>query len=71
MQKKLRLKFAYATNGRKIEEYDFIAKQQKTLDEFPTPQELLRRRQEDLAFDDNQMAVLTRTAGKRLVRSIR
>ena len=57
--KKLKLKFAYATNGRKIEEYDFITKHQKTLNEFPTPQELLCRRQKDLAFDDNQMAVLT------------
>ena len=29
--KKMKLKFAYATNGKKIEEYDFITKQQKTI----------------------------------------
>lgn len=33
----MKLSFAYATNGQKIEEYDFITKQQRTIDTFPTP----------------------------------
>ena len=41
--KMLNLPFAYSTNGHKIEEYDFITKKQKTLDKFPSPQELWRR----------------------------
>lgn len=55
---KMRLKFAYSTNGQKIEEYDFITKQQKTIDRFPTPQELLVRNNETLNFDEKQMDVL-------------
>jgi len=35
--------FAYSTNGEKIEEYDFITKKQKTIDKFPSPQELWER----------------------------
>jgi len=35
--------FAYSTNGHGIEEYDFIAKKQTTLDRFPSPQELYKR----------------------------
>ena len=55
---KMELKFAYATNGKQIEEYDFITKQQRTIDKFPTPQELLERRKAELGFDDSQMDVL-------------
>ena len=55
---KMNLKFAYATNGQKIEEYDFITKQQKTIDRFPTPQELLQRVKGHLDFDEKQMEVL-------------
>ena len=36
----LGLKFAYATNGYGIEEYDFITGRQTSLDVFPSPQEL-------------------------------
>ncbi|WP_246167942.1 EcoAI/FtnUII family type I restriction enzme subunit R [Thermosulfurimonas marina] len=39
----LNVPFAYSTNGHKIEEYDFITKQQRTLDKFPSPQELWER----------------------------
>jgi len=39
----LNVPFAYSTNGHKIEEYDFITKKQKTLDKFPSPQELWER----------------------------
>jgi len=35
--------FAYSTNGHKIEEYDFITKKQRTLEKFPSPEELWRR----------------------------
>lgn len=55
---KLRLKFAYSTNGKKIEEYDFITEQQKTIDRFPTPQELHQRQQCNLALTDEQMDIL-------------
>lgn len=35
----LGLKFAYATNGLGIEEYDFITGKQTSLDTFPSPEE--------------------------------
>lgn len=54
----MRLKFAYATNGQKIEEYDFITKQQKTIERFPTPDELLHRIKGHLNFNDEQMGAL-------------
>ena len=54
----MNLKFAYSTNGQKIEEYDFITKQQKTIDKFPTPQELLERVKGHLDFDDEKMNIL-------------
>ncbi len=55
---KLELYFAYATNGKKIEEYDFITKKQTTVDRFPTPQELLTRLKPVLDLDDEQLKVL-------------
>ena len=55
---KMNLKFAYSTNGKKIEEYDFITKQQNTIDKFPTPQELLERVKGHLDFDDAEMKIL-------------
>lgn len=39
----LELKFAYATNGLGIEEFDFITGKQTALDSFPSPDELWRR----------------------------
>ncbi len=39
----LNLYFAYSTNGAKFEEFDFSTNQQKTLDKFPTPEELYAR----------------------------
>ncbi len=39
----LNVPFAYSTNGREIEEYDFITKKQTTLDKFPSPEELWER----------------------------
>ena len=41
--KMLNVPFAYSTNGHKIEEYDFITKKQRTIDKFPSPQELWKR----------------------------
>lgn len=41
--KKLGLLFAYATNGREIEEFDFLTKKQISLNKFPTPKELKTR----------------------------
>ena len=43
----LGLKFAYATNGHGIEEYDFIAGRQTSLDGFPSPDELWQRWRDD------------------------
>jgi type I restriction enzyme R subunit len=39
----LGLKFAYATNGHGIEEYDFITGKQTSLSTFPSPEELWQR----------------------------
>jgi type I restriction enzyme, R subunit len=55
---KMKINFAYATNGLKIEEYDFIKKEQKTIEKFPTPQELLKRLKDHEELDDQQMEVL-------------
>jgi len=35
--------FAYSTNGHKIEEFDFTTNIQRTIEEFPTPEELFKR----------------------------
>ncbi len=37
------VKFAYSTNGHKIEEFDFTNNKQRTVDEFPTPGDLYQR----------------------------
>jgi len=38
--------FAYSTNGKKFEEFDFSTNKQRTLDKFPAPEELYKRWQE-------------------------
>jgi type I restriction enzyme R subunit len=55
---KMKLEFAYSTNGQKIEEYDFITGKQKTIDKFPAPQELLERLKKHNKLDSKQMEVL-------------
>lgn len=40
---KLEILFAYSTNGHGIEEFDFSTKTQRTIDRFPTPEELYSR----------------------------
>lgn len=54
----LGLKFAYATNGKGIIEYDFITKQQKKIESFPSPLQLLTRVKGHLKLDDKQMQQL-------------
>jgi len=44
----LGLAFAYATNGRDIIEFDFFTNSSRTLDRFPTPQELWERWNQNL-----------------------
>jgi len=39
----LGFKFAYATNGREIIEFDYLTGEQRDLDQFPSPQELWAR----------------------------
>ena len=36
-------KFAYSSNGIKIEEFDFTTNKQRTIEEFPTPEEMYQR----------------------------
>ena len=35
--------FAYSTNGHEIEEFDFVINKQKTIERFPSPEELFER----------------------------
>ena len=35
--------FAYSTNGHEIEEFDFVINEQKTIERFPSPEELFER----------------------------
>lgn len=54
------VKFAYATNGIKIEEYDFITKKRTTISRFPTPDELWNRLNlDDKVPDDKKESFLT------------
>lgn len=54
----LNLKFAYATNGKRIIEYDFITQKQTQITQFPTLEELLLRLQKHLSLDDTNMKIL-------------
>ncbi len=58
----LGLKFAYASNGKGIVEHDFITGRERTLAEFPSPDELWRRLRGDLRLRDEQDAVDALTA---------
>lgn len=48
---KLNVLFAYATNGHQIEEFSFLTNQQKTIEDFPSPDELRRRYTEAILSD--------------------
>jgi len=52
----LGLKFAYATNGRGIEEYGLITGRQTSLDAFPSPQELWGRLRGDQGLAEDAEA---------------
>ena len=49
----LGLKFAYATNGHGIVEYDYFTGQERELAAFPTPAELWARLRAGQGFDDD------------------
>ena len=49
----LDLKFAYATNGREIVEFDFLTGLQREMEEFPTPDELWQRIKVQNSIDVN------------------
>lgn len=50
----LGLKFAYATNGRDIIEFDFLTGIERTIGEFPTPAALLARLQVGAGIPDSE-----------------
>jgi type I restriction enzyme R subunit len=50
--KLLGVKFAYATNGREIVEFDFMTGLERFVDRFPTPDELWQRLNDDLKLSD-------------------
>lgn len=52
----LGLKFAYATNGIEIIEFDYLTGQERLLQQFPAPSELWQRLQQeqDITSDDSQ-----------------
>lgn len=52
--KALNVKFAYATNGKEIKEYDDITKQQKTVEKIPCPEDLWNRLNHSLQFSETQ-----------------
>ena len=64
----LDVKFAYATNGIDIIEFDYLTGTEKFIDRFPTPQELLDRLNDTLKLDEAAIETLLTpydlTAGK-------
>lgn len=58
------IKFAYSSNGDGFEEYDFLTGQERqiSMDEFPTPEELLARYKAEInggqGLSDNQVKVM-------------
>jgi len=54
----LNLQFAYSTNGKGIIEYDFITKKQRSVEKFPSPSELLKRLENYLNLDKEQISSL-------------
>lgn len=64
----LGLQFAYATNGKKIIEFDFSNNQVRELEEFPLPEELWTRLRSFQGLDENKAAdyLLTPSAGPQL-----
>ncbi len=54
----LGLKFAYATNGRIILEFDFISGQEQEIPAYPTPTELFARLKQAEGLSDNMLNAL-------------
>jgi type I restriction enzyme R subunit len=54
----LGVKFAYATNGEDIIEFDFLTGVEKFTDRFPTPAELWNRLKGNLKLDDEATGTL-------------
>src|SRR5690349_17405204 len=52
----LGLKFAYATNGRGIVEFDYLSGRERELDAFPTPEELWARLRAGSGLQDETAA---------------
>ncbi len=52
----LGLKFAYATNGHGIVEFDYITGKESEMDSFPSPQELWRRLRFGEGLNDDEIA---------------
>jgi type I restriction enzyme R subunit len=50
----LGLKFAFSTNGHGIVEHDYMTGRQRIIDDFPSPQELMRRLRGDLGITDEK-----------------
>lgn len=60
----LGLKFAYATNGHGIIEFDFLTGLERELDSFPTPDELWHRLQGTEKLPDAILTPSNHTSGK-------
>jgi len=58
----LGLRFAYASNGKGIVEHDFTTGRERTLSEFPSPDELWRRLRGELKLQDDKDATDALTA---------
>jgi type I restriction enzyme R subunit len=52
----LQIKFAYSTNGHGIKEFDYLTNTQKSLERFPSPQELWERLQKTLFSQAKEVA---------------
>jgi type I restriction enzyme, R subunit len=67
----LKLKFAYATNGTVIVEYDYITGQETILERYPTPQELWNRLQAFEPISDYTKEILLKPLNSNLGKTSR
>lgn len=66
---RLDLLFAYSTNGHGIEEFDFSTNSQKTVEKFPTPQELFERYTKAKNFSSIDISAVTASYNRKLFNS--
>jgi type I restriction enzyme, R subunit len=52
----LDLRFAYASNGHEIQEFDFLTGQERSIDAFPSPDELWSRLRAAEGITDDRLA---------------